>query len=87
MCRAVFPFLVAALTLAPRLSSSLTTFTWPSLAARWRAFSPFALLVLISMLPLRYSKTFSRLPARAARKKLAFPSVCCCKGELSVPGI
>lgn len=35
-----------------------------------------ALLVLMSMLPFKYSKTLSKLPARAARKKLALPSVC-----------
>ena len=32
---------VAASTLAPSLISSATTSTWPSLAARCRAFSPF----------------------------------------------
>ena len=40
MCRPILT-LVAASTLAPRLSSSVTMFTWPSLEARWRAFSPF----------------------------------------------
>ena len=34
-----------------------------------------ALLVLMSVLPLRYSNTFSKLPALAARRKLALPSV------------
>ena len=40
MCHPILT-LVAASTLAPRRSSSVTMFTWPSLEARWRAFSPF----------------------------------------------
>ena len=34
-----------------------------------------ALLVLMSILPFKKSKTFSRFPARAARRKLELPSV------------
>lgn len=41
MCNAVFPFLVAASTIAPRFRSSLTISKWPSLAARCKAFKPF----------------------------------------------
>lgn len=41
MWRAVFPFLVAESTIAPRLSSSETTLTWPSLEAKCKAFNPF----------------------------------------------
>lgn len=41
MWRAVFPFLVAASTIAPRLSNSCTTSTCPSLAARCSALRPF----------------------------------------------
>lgn len=41
MCKEVFPFLVAASTIAPRLSSSRTISTCPSLDARCNAFSPF----------------------------------------------
>lgn len=41
MWRAVFPFLVALSTLAPRLRSSSTTLMWPSLDAKWRALRPF----------------------------------------------
>lgn len=41
MCNAVFPFLVAASTIAPRFMSSFTISKWPSLAARCKAFKPF----------------------------------------------
>ena len=41
MCKAVFPFLVAASIFAPRDKSSVTTDTWPSFAARCSAFNPF----------------------------------------------
>lgn len=41
MCNAVFPFLVAASTIAPRFRSSLTISKWPSLAAKCKAFKPF----------------------------------------------
>ena len=93
---------VAASTSAWRLMSSVTTLMWPSLEARWSAFSPFcrqtqkqaasvkwhtvrqllvsmtskltALLVFMSMLSRKYVSTFSKFPARAARKKLELPS-------------
>uniref|UniRef100_A0A6P6YIE7 Uncharacterized protein LOC113798225 n=1 Tax=Dermatophagoides pteronyssinus TaxID=6956 RepID=A0A6P6YIE7_DERPT len=84
ICRAVFPFLVAVLTFAPRRINSVTTGTCPSFDAKCNAFKPFALQVLISKLPFKYSRTFSKFPARAARKKLATPSVCCCQGFFSV---
>jgi hypothetical protein len=41
MCSAVFPFFVAASTIAPRVSSSLTISKCPSFAAKCKAFSPF----------------------------------------------
>lgn len=41
MWRAVFPFLVAASTMAPRLSRSRTTSMCPSFDARCNAFKPF----------------------------------------------
>lgn len=34
MCKAVFPFLVAASTIAPRVNNSRTISEWPSLAAK-----------------------------------------------------
>lgn len=67
--------LVAVLTFAPRRINSVTTGTCPSFDAKCNAFKPFALQVLISKLPFKYSRTFSKFPARAARKKLATPSV------------
>lgn len=41
ICRAVFPFFVAASTIAPLFKSSWAISICPSLAARWRAFNPF----------------------------------------------
>ena len=41
MCSAVFPFFVAASTLAPLFNNSVTISTWPSFDAKCKAFKPF----------------------------------------------
>ncbi len=67
---------VAESTLTPPVNSSLTISLCPSFDAKCNAFSPFALHALISVPDFRKSKTHSKFPARAARKKLSVPSLC-----------